>query len=628
MQLLKLMGNPTVLGASGVASPNLPDKAYLLIALLILDHKGRADRATMAGALWPDAEAGAARVSLRRLLWQIRAWEERCGLHLVDASGRFLDRSRDCLPTDLDAIVAPRLPGNAAEIADAASGPLLQFEKTFEDSLERWLDQRRGYVAGLVKSALLADFDPEGADAARTVHSLRQLLPHDDQICRAAIGYFNAKAGPRAAVAQYQSFATKLKHDLDAVPDIETTMMVRRLTEVRPHTVELESPGADGPGKLPRFMLAPPPMAGEGRWRKALAMSFIEDIVISLSGNRSFEVIAPRSARLGPSRVLDAVAEFKLDYIVETSFCSVDATLAFVLMNARSRKILWADRLSLAEAKAANSRSMAVRVLASTISSEIDAAAASDQVLGNPGPAYMDFLMGKYRLLKLDLAEIRRGRRDLRVASTRAPQFASAYSWLARSFFMEWTLLARQEKDLLELACASARQAIELSPLDGSGHRELGRALFFIGDHDRANSALEMAARCSPSDADVLADCADCLVHYSDIEGAASSIYRALELNPLAPDQYFWTAGAVEFFRGNYDRSVATLQRMANPDPAARLLAASAAMAGQADLSHAYRDRFLASYPDFDVGKWINTIPQRQREHRDLYAHALRLAGL
>jgi hypothetical protein len=66
---------------------------------------------------------------------------------------------------------------------------------------------------------------------------------------------------------------------------------------------------------------------------------------------------------------------------------------------------------------------------------------------------------------------------------------------------------------------------------------------------------------------------------------------------------------------------------MRNIEPALRLMAASAAMAGHMDLARKYRQQALELQPDFLIARWIARVPQRDPADVDLYIEALRRAG-
>src|SRR5690606_17200986 len=134
-----------------------------------------------------------------------------------------------------------------------------------------------------------------------------------------------------------------------------------------------------------------------------------------------------------------------------------------------------------------------------------------------------------------------------------------------------------------------AKEAVDLDPFDASGHRELGRAALFLYGPGASLEHYFTAERIAPHHADILADSADTLVHHSDIALAGERMDLALALNPIPPDEYRWTAGAISFFRGDYQGGLQMLRAMRQPEPASRLMAACAAMAGDRRATERYR---------------------------------------
>ena len=227
----------------------------------------------------------------------------------------------------------------------------------------------------------------------------------------------------------------------------------------------------------------------------------------------------------------------------------------------------------------------------------------------------------------LDLASIRRARTELRKAKTQASNFAPALSLFARTLSLEWVLLGRTETELLREAEKLAKEAIDLDPFDASGYRELGRAALFLYGPDASLEHFFAAERLAPHHADILADSADTLVHNSDIERASERMELALNLNPIPPDEYRWTAGGIRFYRGDYQQGLQMLRAMRQPEPASRLMAACAAMAGDSRATEQYRQQALSLHPDFTIEEWMRVMPQRSKEHQEKYVEALRLAG-
>jgi tetratricopeptide (TPR) repeat protein len=198
---------------------------------------------------------------------------------------------------------------------------------------------------------------------------------------------------------------------------------------------------------------------------------------------------------------------------------------------------------------------------------------------------------------------------------------------MARTLSLEWLLLGRSDRDLLHEARRLASRAVQLDPLSAVGHRELGHASMYLGDLDESEEHFAVALDRAPHHADILADRADILVHGSRMGEAKQRIDEAIALNPLAPDDYRWISGSVEFFLENYDASLAQLRAMQDKSMVDRLMAAAAAMAGDMQAATFHRDQWLARYPDFRVKDFAAFMPHRSSADIDHFVAALSKAG-
>jgi tetratricopeptide (TPR) repeat protein len=188
-------------------------------------------------------------------------------------------------------------------------------------------------------------------------------------------------------------------------------------------------------------------------------------------------------------------------------------------------------------------------------------------------------------------------------------------------------LLGRSDPELLKEAEKVAKEAIDLDPFDASGYHELGRTVLFLHGPDASLEHHFAAERLAPHHADILVDSADTLLHNSDVDRAHERMELALHLNPIPPDEYRWTAGGVRFFRGAYEQGLQMLRGMRQPEPASRLMAACAAMAGDRRTAEHYALQAMSLHPDFTIAKWMGVMPQLAKEHQEKYVEALRLAG-
>jgi tetratricopeptide (TPR) repeat protein len=241
--------------------------------------------------------------------------------------------------------------------------------------------------------------------------------------------------------------------------------------------------------------------------------------------------------------------------------------------------------------------------------------------------AYVHYLIAMQRRDRNELPSLLRAQKSLNRSIQMAPDFVPALAQLARTKTLEWLERGSEDRSLLRDAQHLARRAHEYEPNDSASLREIGHAALYLHDLDGAWRHFERAHELAPNHADLLVDQADALTHLSRHDEAEAKISRALSLNPLAPDDYYWIAGAVSFFRGEYRQALNRLSAMQSPGLALRLMAASAAMLNDKDAAAAYRDQALERDPSFTVGKWTSLYPAPNRDDTSHYLNALILAG-
>jgi len=188
-------------------------------------------------------------------------------------------------------------------------------------------------------------------------------------------------------------------------------------------------------------------------------------------------------------------------------------------------------------------------------------------------------------------------------------------------------MLGRREPELLDASMRLSNKAIELDPVDARGYRELGVASLFARRFDESIDALRRAHAASPHFADALADLADTLSHSGQPEDGLATMTRAIELNPLPPDLYWWTAGGTNYLLGRYEDAIECLSRMSDTAPANRLIAATWAMLGNRREAEAYVSQVLEEHPNFKVEDWLAMVPFKDEIQRRHYEEGLRAAG-
>ncbi len=385
-----------------------------------------------------------------------------------------------------------------------------------------------------------------------------------------------------------------------------------------------------GRAGIPRITILPPIAAGGQDLQHQLAGSLIEDVTIGLCRSKSLSVVAPHTAwEIGRSGKKALLRNFNIDYVIETKLQNHDGEpqLAVRLVDAVSRDILWVERYAFnRENMARQYRELSVQIV-SLLVNTIERIELSKYDVEHDPTAYHLFLIGQKLLRTLDLPSVRRARRAFKASLSSYPDFVPALSGLAHTFHIEWLLMARGDQDLLSEARHLAVRSLEIDPEDARGYRDLGLCNIYAGRFDESLAAFSHGERRNPQYADLLADYADALQHSCDASTALQKINRAIELNPLGPDRYWWTAGDVNFQLERYDDAIACMSRMRDQSPAYRLIAASWAMLGNRKEAMEYVLKAKDIHPDFSVKAWLSILPIRDPDFARRYEQGLREAG-
>jgi tetratricopeptide (TPR) repeat protein len=146
--------------------------------------------------------------------------------------------------------------------------------------------------------------------------------------------------------------------------------------------------------------------------------------------------------------------------------------------------------------------------------------------------------------------------------------------------------------------------------------------------HDESLASFEAAIRLDPNDTDILADYADALAHSGEPQRGLEVCRRAIELNPNPPEDYIWSLGSIYYQLEEYQAAFESLRRLAGSPAVARLLAACTARLGETELARHYSRTVRRVYPEFEVTRIRDIVPNRNRVDSEHLIDGLRLAGL
>lgn len=636
--MLKLLGEPHV-EAAGARLGGLPEKAFVLLALLLLEYRGAASRDRLQTDLWEHSSRDKAAASLRWLLSSIRGWEHTHGQTLVHTT-----RTAVSLQPNLNIDVAVLLDSPALETQPQLEamlrlygGPLLQdLASDMGPQLSATLAQHRALLQGRFIALILAAAERSpGEQAERLLRQLQRMVPDDERVTRALLLHLHREQGDRAVAQEFESFKHRLKAEYEVDPSVETLALAAQLMPHRVPATAVDTVAAAltaNEPAIPKVAILPPtvPLGAPARL-VTLGQALVEDVVLYLCRARTFALFAPYTARqLDGAEPVTAVAPLGATFVGSTRLLPAAGggyRLTFSLIHAPSRQILFADQFAFDEDDLERRAYELAQVVGQQVSFAIQETALATHRATGSNSAYVQTLLGLRQLQPFDLKALRRARGHFAQALELSPNYVPALTGMARTLTKERLALRRSEPELVAKASAIAERASDIDPTDPETWREQAQARLYLHDIDSSLEFSERATTGARHYADILAEKADILTHASRSAEAKATIEQALRLNPMPPDWYFWVKGTAEFFLGQHAEALNSLLQIKTIPGASRLTAAAAAMAGEMAIAARYRRRWLELYPDSRLADVPKFMPHADRQDVQHFIDAARRAG-
>ncbi len=592
---------------------DIPFPQMGLIILAYLKARGLSNhpRAEASTLLWGSVDPAQAFANLRKSASRILSRQNKMGLQFLSFSTSMVMVGPDTIETDLDHLSISSSVVDSAFTATLASRlreDFLRDVKPLSKALAAWIDREREAHLGVLRRCVLATgLSGDGAENRAIKDAAVKLLEHDptDEDVR------NFLRG-----SMYQK----------AVPAVEAPL--KSSDPILPTTEASHPEIRKG---LPRLVLLPPLSNSAGPDVSSFASALIEDVTIGLCSLRSLSVIAPYSAAKIRSHTDKAATyeRYAISYILDTRLThegdgySLFAQLIFF----GSDEVVWAERFELSGSGLVKSRRDIAQRLAQAISRQIHT---NESVRGgyeHDPTVYSSFLRGQSHLMNLSLPEVRRARKHFREALQLNPVFAPAQSGMSRSYFLEWLVTARNDKSLLSLAEGHAQHAIVSDPHLPGGYKELGVAKLYTRQFDESAEFFATAESLSPHYANLIASFGDSLIQASRPEEGLKKVEHAINLNPIAPDEYFWTAAGACYSLRRYEEALDYIGRMHDRAPADRLSAASWGMLGDGRKAAHFVRKTFDVHPAFDLDTWMALVPFKEDWQKQHYKEGLIKAG-
>jgi adenylate cyclase len=360
------------------------------------------------------------------------------------------------------------------------------------------------------------------------------------------------------------------------------------------------------------------------------------DLITDLSKFNELFVIAANSTftyKGKPVKVQEVAEDLGVRYVLEGSVQRAGDTIRVnvQLVDALSGHHLWAERYDRQVDDLFVVQSEIIKTIIGSLQLQVRVAEI-ERTLKRPTDslsAYDYFLRGFAQFLIFNRESNARAKSLQEKAIELDPSYARAHANLARVHRNNWRYdWADDTSESMTLALEHARRAVELDPDDYWSPWVLGQIYLEVGEPEKALAGYERALALNPHDPALLMEMVELLVSLGDAEQAVAQAKTAMRYNPHHPDWYLWNLGWSQYFAGQHEEAVATLQKMTEPpNGVRRTLAAALVQVGRLDEAREMINEFRRNEPEQTVSD-IRKLPYKHRPFIEKWANDLLKAGL
>lgn len=630
---LRLLGNPSIHYSR---TQPFPTKGYILLAIASTSTQFKISRQKAATVMWENAPQSRAMANLRQLLVRVQR-DQPSDAPIISTTASEVILMPGGIKSDLSLFLKSLQSSDISQKVDGIDnfgGELLDGLEFDGEQLNLWLLAERADLRERLLSAsasALEEITRFGADKSGYIGRIAERLlavEKDNPECYRLILNAFARCGDQQGIDRTTRLMNSVLGEHGTKPSVVTLKASPSAGPAQSKDGNSTSRGKfEALGDVPRIAFSPPRQIAS-HMAESFSRAFVEDVANSLSRFKTFKVLAPYSSlKAFEKDDVDLIQHLKADYHINSLLIPGTDRISFTFLNAATSEIVWSAEYSLNPEDIHNTFRVLSKTVATNLAQQIER-----YLINNARPSdstgYLHVLRGQEILKTCSLATVRRARKEFRQGLSQDKNLAVARARIAQTLQLEWLLLGGTDPHLLHRAKAEANEAIEIDPSAGMGHWMAAVIALYQRDYGTSANKFHEAEALCPNSSDLLLQHADALAHFGKPKDAWERFEQAINLNPLAPDIYWWAGASIAFKQEDYATAVDLCGRMEDDEPALRVLTASLALTGQMEAARQCAHRLTEIYPGMTAGEIVRLSPDKDPKANEIFLEGLRLAGM
>ncbi|XHC11864.1 SARP family transcriptional regulator [Labrenzia sp. ac12] len=606
-----------------------------MLAVLLLVPGNELARQKAAALLWEDVAQTRAMANLRQLLVRVQSKQPEAG-PLIETTQTRISLGPGAQSSDLAAFLqsckATDLEGMMSGI-EQFTGELLDGMEFEGEQLNLWLLTERASLREKLfnrAAAALEETTRFGADRGGNIGKIADRLlafEPDSPECYRIISKAYGRCGDQDGVDRIDRLMNSvLNPALPRVPG-NTSSKPSGTVWVAPTGVKpVEERPAPPKPPVPRVAFSSPRHIDQHP-NAQLAEAFVEDVANSFSRFKTFVVVSPFSTmRDFRGGNISNWEKIRSNYSVQSFLLPGSQKISFTVIDDGTGEIIWSAEYSMEPEDLHYTFRLLAKTVAANLAQQIERQML-DSGRSINAQSYLHVLRGQNLIKTCNLSMIRRARKEFRQGLTYDKDLSIARARIAQTMQLEWLLLGGTDPHLLHRAKAEADAAIEIDSTAGIGYWMAAVIALYQRDYTTSEAKFQEAETLSPNSSDLLIQHADALAHFGKPKDAWNRFKHAIDLNPLAPDIYWWAGASIAFKLADYAEAVRLCKQMDDEEPALRILTASLALDGQIESARQYARRLMDVYPGMTAQEISRFMPDKNPENSKIFLEGLKLAG-